>query len=221
MGCIIRIDSEKFITKFLNEFNCKDFQFIPISENITSNRTHKNIMPIPALMPPPNIISTFINEGYGKEYKSKYYNYLSKDEVNILVLTMVKAAALSDMQIVLICSKSEDDYKYLKLICEFIENEYKLKTYTLKDYNDNPSKANKVKNKDEIIKIVTKVMSKLQDSDIKTVSATIDKDKFIKKLKKLDKKELKVYCKSKGIKIDDDFDKDEIIKKIKKKVFKD
>lgn len=218
MGCIIRVDSEKFITKFLKDFNCKDFQFIPISENITSNRTHKNIMPIPALMPPPNVTATFINEGYCKEYKNKYNNYLSKDEVNILLVTMIKAV-LNDMQIVLICSKSEDEFKYLKLICDFIENEYRLKTFTLKEYSDNPSKANKVKNKDEIIKIVTKTISKLQDSDIKTVSAVIDKDKFVKKLKKLDKKELKALCKSKGIKISDE-DKDEIIKKIKKKVFK-
>lgn len=116
MGCVIRLNSEKFVMNFLKEFDQQDFQFILISENITTDRRYKNVMPIQALIPPPNIIATFINDGYGKDYKQKYFNYLKKDEINSLVSIIIKAV-MGGMKIVLLCSKSEDEYKYLKLLC--------------------------------------------------------------------------------------------------------
>lgn len=218
MGCIIRMDSEKFVMKFLKEYDANDFQFILVSDNITTTKKYKNIMAIPALIPPPNVISEYINEGFSKDYKKKYLDYLKKDDVNALVSILVKAA-MGDMRLVLLCSKSEDEYKYLKMLCEFIENYYKLKSYKLKDFKKDPEKACKIKNKDEVVKILSKTMEKLKDVG-ENLSPEIDKDKFIKKLKKLEKKELYTFCKNKGIKVDKDMGKDDLIKKIKKKLFK-
>lgn len=215
----MRMNSEKFIMNFMKDYDPSEFQFILVSENISTEKRYKNVMSVPALIPPPNIIATHINEGYGKEYKKKYLDFLKKGEINSLVSIIVKAA-LGGMNIVLLCSKSEDEYKYLKLLCEFIEDEYKLKTYTLKSFKEDPKKASKIKNKEEVVRVLAKAMEKLHDVGNK-LSPEIDEDKFIKRLKKLDKNELRVYCKNKGIKIDNDMDKKDIIKKIRKKVFKD
>lgn len=218
MGCIIKMDSEKFIMKFLKQYDAADFQFILVSNNITTTKKYKNIMAVPALIPPPNIIAEYINDGFSKDYKKKYLDYLKRDEINALVSIIVKAA-MGDMKLVLLCSKSEDEYKYLKMICEFIENYYKLKSFSLKDFKKDPEKACKIKNKDEIAKILAKTMEKLKDVG-ERMSPEIDKDKFIKKLKKMKTKQIYAFCKDKGLKVDKDMDKDELIKKLKKKMFK-
>jgi hypothetical protein len=184
MGCVIRIDSEQFISKFLKHFSPNEFQFLLISENITTNKKYKNVMSVRSLIPPPNIISGYIDDGFTKSYQNKYFDFLKKDENNSLVSIIVKAA-LSNMNIVLLCSKSEDEFKYLKMICEFIEKKYRLKTYNLKKFLKNPSKACKIENKDEIIGILMKSMDKIREKDIE-INHQIDKDKYIKRLKKLD-----------------------------------
>lgn len=220
MGCIIRMNSEKFISKFLKEFNPNEFQFVLISENITTAKRYKNVMPIQTLIPPPNVVTTFINEGMTKSYEKKYIEYLERPEINSLVTIIVKAA-LSGFNMILLCSKSEDDFKYLKMLCDFIEKHYKIKTYTMKKFIEDPNKAVKIKNKEEVTNIVMKAMEKLHEVDGEKIQPEFNKKKFFKKLEKLDKKELKQYCKLKGIKVDNDLGKNKLITKIMKKTFKD
>jgi hypothetical protein len=214
------MNSEKFISKFLKEFNPNEFQFVLISENITTAKRYKNVMPIQTLIPPPNVVTTFINEGMTKSYEKKYIEYLERPEINSLVTIIVKAA-LSGFNMILLCSKSEDDFKYLKMLCDFIEKHYKIKTYTMKKFIEDPNKAVKIKNKEEVTNIVMKAMEKLHEVDGEKIQPEFNKKKFFKKLEKLDKKELKQYCKLKGIKVDNDLGKNKLITKIMKKTFKD
>lgn len=218
MGVILRMDSEKFISEFLKEFDPNKFNFILVSENITSEQRYKNVMVMRKLMPPPDIAAMYINDGFGKSYQKKYLEYLKKDDVNGLVAIIVKAA-LNGLNIVLLCSKSENEFKYLKMLCEFIEEEYKLKTYSYKKFKKDPQKALKIKNRDEVVEVLMKKLEKLHDSGV-DLNPDVNKDKFLKKLGKLEKKELIKFCKVKGIKIDEDMGRKEIIKKIKKKLFK-
>jgi len=216
MGVIIRMDSKKLVKEFLPAVKPEDFQFILISENITTREEFDNVRAIKRLLPPPHVASLFVNDGF-KAYKKAYLHYLKKDDIEALISILVKVAVVNDLNLVLVCSKSENEFKYLKLICEYIEEVYGLKTYTLKEYMKDPEAAQKVKNKDDIMRVLHKKFQKMQESNVE-LDMNYSKDKLLKGLKKLDKKELRKFAKSRNIKLDDDMGKNEMIKKIMKKL---
>lgn len=216
MGVIIRMDSKKFLKDFREKFNTEEYQYILISELITTKGDLKNVQPIQRLMPPPKIASRYV-EGDKKSYEKAYLEYLQIPEIDAMVTIIVKAAIQNDMKIVLICSKSEDEFDYLKHICQYIEAIYKMKTYTYKEYAKDPEKANKLKNKDEINKIVSKKLERMNKEGVDLDPAN-KKERYIKELKKLGKKGMKKLAKSRGIKLKDDLEKDEMAKKLAKKL---
>jgi len=215
MACVIRLNSKKFISDFLKEFEQEKFQFILISEDITTKGKCSNVMPMTALLPPPNVLSLFIDDGKTKTYKKKYFEFLNKDDINFLVSTIV-TGVMNNLNMVLLCSKDEDEYGYIGMICDFIEDKYKLKTYTYKEFKNNPDKAKKIKNRDQILKCLTDIKTSLNPSS--NISPIINKDKFIKQLKSMEVSELKTFCKFKKIKIDDIKKKKHIIRQIVKKI---
>lgn len=217
MGLIMKMNSKTFINKFLKEYDPQDFQFLLVSENITSNGEHKNVMGLKALIPPVNIASIFVNEGTSKDYKKKYLDYIKKDNIRSLITIIVNAAVIQNLNVVLICSKSEDEFGYLDMICEFIEAEYKLKTYSFKKFHKDPEKAMQIDNREKVSNILFKQMEKLKESGI-SLDSKVDPEKLQKKLQKLDKDELLKYCKYKNIKVDKDDGKKKIIKKIIKRL---
>jgi len=213
----MKMNSKTFMKKFLREYNPDDFQFLLISEDITTSGEHKNVMSIKALIPPINIASIYVNEGMTKEYKKKYLEFLKKDNIKALVTIIVNAAVIHNNNIVLLCSKSEDEFGYLDMLCEFIEAEYKMKTYTFKKFHKDPERALQIDNKEKVSNIVFKQMEKLKESGI-NLDSKVDPEKVKKKLKKLDKDELIKYCKHKGIKVDPEMPRKKIIKKIMKRL---
>lgn len=217
MGAIIRMESKKFIKDFMPEFNHKEYQFILVSEFITTRNEFKNVKAMPKLMPPPNIIKAFI-EGDKKGYQKAYLQYLQIPNVEALLSIIIKAAIVNDMKIVLMCSQSENEFGYLKYICEYIEAVYKMKTFTLKEFSKDPEKASKVKNKDEVMKILGKKFERMEKTGVDLTTKT-DKEKYVKELKKMGRKGMKKLAKKKGIKIDDgDLTKEEFAKKLAKKL---
>lgn len=216
MGVIIRTDGKQLVKKVLTKHDHKKFQYLIISEDIETLGKRKNVMSLNKLMPPPNVVAAFVRDGYCKDYKAKYLEYLKRDEVNSVVAVIVKAV-LTDLNIILVCSNDEKEYKYLKLLGDFIESEYRVKVISYKEYDENPEKAEKIKNKEEVTKILNKKMEKFKGSNL-TLDARFDSKRFKTMLSKLDKKELKAFCKSKKIKIDNDMSKEDIIKKITKKI---
>lgn len=216
MGVIIRMDSKKFIKDFLKKQDPMQFQFILISENITTKEKFKNVKAIPRLIPPPKVVSEFINEDF-KSYKKSYLSYLKQPQIEAFLSIIVKAAVVNDLNIVLLCSKSENEFKYLKLICEYIEENFKMKTYSYKRFKKDPEKAMKIKNKDEIMKILGKKFERMEKEEV-DLETKYDKKKLVKELKKLGRKELIRLAKSKNIKLDEDMSKEEMAKKIAKKL---
>lgn len=215
MGVIIRMDSKKFIKDFLKEQDPMKFQFILISENITTKEKFKNVKAIPRLIPPLNVMSEYINEDF-KSYKKSYLSYLKQPQIEAFLSIIVKAAVVNDLNIVLLCSKSENEFKYLKLICNYIEEIFKMKTYSYKQFKKD-QKAMKIKNKDEIMKILGKKFERMEKEEV-DLETKYDKKKLVKELKKLGRKELIRLAKSKNIKLDEDMDKEEMAKKIAKKI---
>lgn len=216
MGAIIRMESKKFFKDFLPEVNQKDYQFIVISEFIKTNGKSPNVKAIQRLMPPAKVLSEFI-DGNKKAYKKAYLNYLQNPQIESFLSIIVKAAVINDMNIVLICSHSENEFKYLKYICEYIETVFKLKTYTWADFNTDPEKARKIKNKDEVAQILNKKFEKMQKLGV-NLETNVDKEKVVKQLKELGKKGMKKIAKAKGIKLDEDLSKDKMAKKLAKKL---
>jgi hypothetical protein len=216
MGAIIRMDSKKFINDFITEVDQKDFQYILISDDITNDGRCDNVKAIKRLMPPPNVLREFV-EGNKKGYKKAYMNYLQDPNVEAFIAIIVKAAILNDMKMVLICSMSEDEFSYIKYLCEYIDATFKMKTYSWKEYSKDPDKASKVKNKDEVSKILGKKFERMEKTGV-DLSTSTDKDKYIKEFKKLGKKGMKKFAKSKNIKLSEDLSKDEMAKKLVKKL---
>lgn len=216
MGVIIRVDSKKLLKEFLPEVNQADYQFMLISENITTNGEFENVIAMKRLIPPPHVAASFVNDGF-KTYKKAYLHYLQKDDIEALLSIIVKGVMVNDLKIVMVCSKTEDELKYLKLICEYIEEVYGLKTYTAEEYLKNPEKALKVKNRDDIMRILHRKFQKMQESNVE-INKDYSKDKLLKGLKKLGKKELRKFAESRNIKLKDGLDKEKMIKKIMKKL---
>jgi hypothetical protein len=211
------MNSEKLL-EFLKVYRDEDFQFILISQDITTVGRYKNVMSIKALLPPPNVIASWINDGEKSKYKEKYFNYLRNPEVESLVTIMIKAV-IDGMNIVIICSKSEDDMKYLKMLAEFIEEEYKLKVLTFKEFDKNPALTVEIKNKEEVEAILIDKLEYIREEiGGSSITPNINQDKIEKKLKELDKYELIKYCHHHGIKADEDTSKKKIIKKILNKI---
>jgi hypothetical protein len=216
MGAIIRMDSKKFVKEFIPEVKGEDYQYILISDLITTNGKHKNVKAIKRLMPPTPVVREFV-DGNKKGYKKAYLNYLQTPNIEAFVSIIVKAAIVNDMKMVLVCSVSEDEFKYLKYLCEYIEAVFKLKTFTWKDFSKNAEKNSKVKNKDEIMKILGKKFERMEKTGV-DLSTKEDKDHYIKELTKLGKKGMKKLAKSKGIKLSEDLGKKEMAKKLAKKL---
>lgn len=210
------MDSKKFFKELIPEVKHDEFQFILISDFIKTNNTFKNVKSIPRLMPPNRVMQDFVNDNM-KEYKKGYLKYLQNPNIEAFISIIVKAAVVNDMKIVLLCSHSENEFKYLKMLTEYIEAVYKMQTYSFKDYMKDPEKVSKLKNKEEITKILGKKFEKMERSGV-DLNTTIDKEDYVKQLIKLGKKGMQKLAKSRNIKIDKDLGKKEMAKKLAKKL---
>lgn len=217
MGVIIHLNSKDYFNRFIPETQADEYQYVLISENITTKEKFKNVKAIPRLIPPVDVIRHYI-DGDKKAYKKAYLAYLSHESTDSLITVIVKAAVDENMKMVLMCSKSEDEYGYLELIAEYIESVYGLQTYTAKKYLKDQEKATKIKNKDDIRKVLTKKLQKMEKSSKVDLVPTVNREKFVKQLKKLKRKELREFAKRRNIKIDKDLEKKDILKIIIKKL---
>lgn len=212
MGVIIRMNSKDFLDKFIKKFDYKDYRFLLISEAIKSKK-HENAYPLSCLIPPTNAISEFIANGYSEKYVKKYVQHLQQPKMDLLISTIVRMAVVENRNVVLLCSESEDDYKFLKILGNYIEATHELPVYTYKKYIKDPSKCEEIKGKKKLTKKINKRITKLSE-DPRTRAVTDNKQQFIKKLKNADKDELKAYCKENSIKVKKDDSKKDIIKRI-------
>lgn len=222
MGVIITMDSKKFLKEFLPSVtDTSGYEFILISEDVKIRNMEdkaKNIMSFPRLIPTPPVINLYVN-GEMKSYKKAYLDQIQDPQIEAFISIIVKAAVVNDMKVVLLCSKSESEKKYIDMLSEYIEAAYELKVYSWKKYSEDPKKALTVKNREDIVKILGRKFEKMSQNGV-SLNLNVDKDELKKKLKNLGKKELLKLAKDKNIKIKEEIrdDKGEIIKRIIKKI---
>lgn len=134
MGNIIRMNTDEFINGgFVNSVDVNDYQIVLISDAIKHNKKRKNICAIRSLVPRPELISYF-EDDKKKKYKNGYLEFLNEKEIDSsFVMPIIVGYKRDNMNIVLLCSKDEDRYKYLKLLCKHIEQKHGVKTKSYKD----------------------------------------------------------------------------------------
>lgn len=214
MGVLLRVKSSEFLDKFIKEFDYKDYRFLLISDDIKT-KGHKNVFPLNSLLPTTDAISEFITYGYTEKYVKKYVNYLQTPKIALLIATIVRMAVTEERKVVLMCSDNENEYKYLKILSDFIEANYDIQVYNYKKYSKNPEKCEKIKTK----KKYAKKLDKLIDELAKKAEADKASDPSVslkKRLKSADKSMLKAYCKEHSIKYKKDDSKKDLVKRILK-----
>lgn len=221
-GVIIRMNSKKFLKKFVEDKNVilQDFNYVLVSEEINSNNTHQNVVRARALIPRPVDVGLKLN-GEIQKYYDNYMTYLASAEPLHLLVTMVAGVIKSDLNVVLLCSKSEDDNSYLDMIDEFLEKNFGLRAYTYEEYKEGNDKCKEIpdivrtkkalQSAIEFLKRAKEENQKLQDKK--------DREKIKAELKEMKRKELKEICKEYNIKIKKDDEKKDMIKKILKEMF--
>lgn len=134
MGNIIRMNTDEFINGgFVNSVDINDYQIVLISDAIKHIKKRKNICAIRSLVPRPELISYF-EDDKKKKYKNGYLEFLNEKEIDSsFVMPIIVGYKRDNMNIVLLCSKDEDRYKYLKLLCKHIEQKHGVKTKSYKD----------------------------------------------------------------------------------------
>lgn len=210
MATIIKISSDELIKKFIKKEDFKKFNFLLISEDITTNKDYDNIHSIKALIPPPNLITEFINNGVSVKYREKYFRYLNNPRVEALLTVIVKLVVIENSDVVLLCSENESEFKYIDLICEYIEEMYHVKSYSYKKYRKNAKKYSNTKYGKKTLKILKKKLKEIDE-----VPATqITRSEMKKRLKSMNKNQLKSICKQNSIGFDKDDSKKELIEVI-------
>lgn len=201
MACIIKMSSDEFLDKFIEKYDYRKFNFLLISEDIKTVNKYKNVYAIPSLIPPPNIITSFISGGYDSTYIKKYLDYIQTPRVEAMITIAVKLAIIDNSNVVLLCSKAEDEFKYIDIICQYIENIYSVKTYSYKKYKKDPDKCEHVDEK--VKKKVSKILEKKIDDikDIETGFKTMSLKEAKAKVKAIGgKKEITKFLRTYGIK---------------------
>lgn len=98
------------------------------------------------------LIQMYLENGITEEYVEAYSRQLSAPDVFFHINDIVYRMVTTDSNLVFVCAEDEEDFKYLKLIGEFIENIYGIKMISFKKFYG--SKSSKItKSVDEIIDI--------------------------------------------------------------------
>lgn len=220
-GHIIELIGDEFLEKFIHQEDVLDYQYLLLSTDIQTTKEFKNVMEYPVLIPGGAILEFFLCKEM-KQFKHEYKNFLMRDEIRAFITVMMKSVVMNGFKLVLLCSEEENEYKFIKLIRKFIEEEYDFPTYTYKKYckareNDD---FKEIKDLPGIVKQIDKEVKRIEKLKIQ-IGEEDKYEKAMKALDKMSKKDMKEFCKQKGYKKKkyQDLDKEElkifIMKKMK------
>ena len=213
MGVLIRMSSGDFLNKFIKEFDYNDYRFLLISEDIKTEK-HKNVFTLKCLIPPAHTISEFVANGFSDKYVKKYAEYLNHPKIALLIGTIVRMVVAENRKVVLMCSDKENEFKFLKVLADYINATYDVKVYSYKKYAKDPEAAENVKYKKKFIINLDERIEELSEK-AKNVPDIVDPKKYAKaQFKALTKEDLIRYCKDNGLKVKKGDGKKDIIKRI-------
>lgn len=189
---ILYMDSKTFLKKYIKENKPKvvlDTQYAIVSSTIRKSGRHENVISASQLFPGNRMLSDYITTGDAVEFKYSYFNQLEDNKPLLAVL--IKGAIEEEYNIVFMCSNKEKKrWKYLKLLSEFVEQEF---NYPMIKYEDKDSLSGVKFNKDKTMDKVHKVLKAAKkDKKRKQLQSVRGREKILSKMSKDEmKKELK------------------------------
>lgn len=217
MGVLLKMKSSEFVGDFVKVFDHDKFNILLISSDVKKEKkkdeNYKHIYTLPELIPPPNVMSIYLNRLDESEYKSAYGKYLENPDNLTILATIVRLTAIENSNVILLCSDNEYEYKYVDSLCEYIKARFGLNSYKYKKFKQAFKKGEDLDIGD--IEKIESSLDKLNKASKKAKKIKNDDKEMIENsLKEKSKKELRKYCKSKNIKYDKEMKKKELIKKI-------
>lgn len=150
MRFIIRVKSEEEINEFLDNVSHDIEKAVKIyiascdiNENGFNYKFDDKIRHMEILVPPPNIVSTMLN-GDEETYTREVLRYYNNPEVAYIINQLIAELFNENRVIVFCCNKFEGDLKYLKILSDYIEDNYGIETYTVKKYMKDKKKFRKL-----------------------------------------------------------------------------
>lgn len=163
MAHLIKMDSVTFLNDMMeNKENPDKFTFLVVSRDITVNGKNKNVYPLDKLIPTPQVLTEFIDNGYTKKYEKKYLKYLETHNCRMLLATIAKIVTVEETNVVLLCSEHETQYKYIDLIAKYLKKVYGITSCSYKKFVKDPeSYDNKDISHKKIEKLITAEMEEI------------------------------------------------------------
>ena len=173
---LIRAESKRELEKLLKLNAIKpDNTIFAIVSGIINPRT--NLIPgeytvyqYDVIRPTTMITQSYLNYGLTEEYVEMYSRQLSAPDVFFHINESIYHMIEGDKNLIFVCAEDEEEFSYLKLLGEFIENIYGIKMISFKKYYK--GKSSKItKSIEDIISICetnrTDTINKLDDLNIK------------------------------------------------------
>ena len=112
-----------------------EFQYICISEVLKRKDFPKKsrVQFYDILLPPPNTVNTLCVNGM-KEYRAEYEGYINRPECQYLINELICNGIQYDLNIALVIALDEDDYEYLNILADNIEDMYGISSISVKKY---------------------------------------------------------------------------------------
>lgn len=201
MRYIIRAKSEEEINTFLDNVDStieRALKIYIISCDINEDGFNDDYLDMlrrmEILVPPPNVVSIMLN-GDEEAYNREVIRYYSNPEVACIINQLIAELFNENRVMLFCCNKMEGDLKYLKLLSEYIEDNYGIETYTVKKYMKDKKKFKKLDSlPDGILDIYNqkkeRLMSKIREEGL--VLGDLDRKKIMNALKdRMNKKAFK------------------------------
>lgn len=139
------MDGKTFLEKYIEENPDKvlDSQFVIVSNNIRvlKGSYEKQIIVAKQLMPDSSLLLDYKEYDCKDSYIEEYRKTLSSVKNKALLATIIKYAVEEKSTIVFLCSKREGKYRYLKILAEYVEEEFGYHIYNYKKYKKGREKV--------------------------------------------------------------------------------
>ena len=190
---IVKIKSKESLKKVLKHLKkIESAQFLIASEIIRRKDLPKEALVLNYLflIPSPLLINIYENEGRSETYEGEYLRMLSHTANMYFINEAILTSAQMDLDLFIVCALDEEEFGYVDLACEFIEEHYRVKPMSAKNYlagKDMKGKVDGLLNRSKLYK--EKLGRKLKDSylDVEMLFDTLIYEKDKKRLKKRQK----------------------------------
>lgn len=166
---LIRVESKEELKSLLNsgKITAKNTEIVLVSGVIKFKAIPEEFIchDYRVLIPSAAIINEYIECGFDDEYLDSYNKYLSKPDVQFFINELIYRMFVYEVNIVLVCAKDEQEFKYLKLIGKMIDRLYGITMLNFKKFKE--SKHSKMNHSDSYYIELTENRRKVLNDKLK------------------------------------------------------